>query len=237
MEPGASPAGAGNSCAAGIEEGVEEDRAAAPRGPLVEPGEPLQVDGAGPERAVGGRVRVGRQPEADEPRLHLVEGEPDLGPRRPVREVGVDRRVERVAGVARVKAARAEVIEPVEADPEVERVRQRRLGRAEPEREVLLRRVVDRVAARDWLDAAGLGGLAPTRKGDEPRPGGERVEQAAAGGHRDLRGARDQGVIVKGASLVSLARHGEGTPRAVGVPGTQRLTRQEPPGVDGTVQE
>ena len=109
----------------------------------------------GRKDTVGSHVRVGRQAETDEARLHLVERRPDLGPGRLVGEIGVDLRVEGVALVARVAAAGAEVVEPVEADAEGEGLGERRAG-DEAERRPLLRGVVDRVAAGDRPDAAGL---------------------------------------------------------------------------------
>ena len=168
------------------EERVEEHGAAVLPRPAVEPGQPLQVNRARPERTVGSDVRVGRQAETDEARLHLVERLPDLVPGRLVREIGVDRCVEGVTLVARVAPAGAEVIEPVEADPEGEGLGERRAG-DEAERRPVLRGVVDRVAAGDRPDAAGL--PCSERGGRDHRQaggGGERVQQAAARRHRSL---------------------------------------------------
>ena len=99
------------------EKRVEQDRAPARGGPARDEVEPPQVDGVGHDPAVLVHVRVRRDAEADEPRPQAVELAEDelpggLVPER--RVAAVDERV--VLGRVRVRAAHAEVVEPVEAD-------------------------------------------------------------------------------------------------------------------------
>jgi hypothetical protein len=134
-------------------------------------------------------VRVGGQAETDEARLHLVQGDADLGPRRLVGEVGIDPGVEGIPAVAGVEPARAEMIEPVEAHPEGERLGERLAGQ-HAEGGPLLGGVVDRVAPGNRPHAAGLAGASCAGRQDEGAGrAGQRFQKAAARGHEDLPGA------------------------------------------------
>ena len=112
-----APAGSGSSCRVGsrkVSSRTVHPREAAQRADEVEP---PQVDGVGHDPAALVHVRVRRDAEADEARPQAVELAEDELPGGLVLErrvAAVDERV--VLRGVRVRAAHAEVVEPVEAD-------------------------------------------------------------------------------------------------------------------------